>query len=450
MAITRREWLKWMSVAASGAALGHAFPRAADRPPNIVMILCDDLGWNDVSFTGKPAWRTPNLDRLAAQGTVYTRWYTAAPICAPSRACLLTGRYTIHNGVTTNGADLPASEVTIARALKDRGYATALVGKWHRGGGNWVHPLDRGFDQTYGYLTAREAWEHFPKTLWRGKAEEPASGFSSDILSGEAIQFIDRNRTRPFFLYLAYIEPHLKIEAPPEDVARFKGKFEEKDPANPLNATYAAMITRLDAGVGRVMAALDKAGLADNTLVVFTSDNGATFEVGNQGTANFHDSNYPFAGQKRTLNEGGIRMPALARWPGRVPAGKKSAAVMHMTDLFPTFLAAAGAQPDPAWQVDGRNMLEALEGKAQPADRTLFWEWRAEGNYEWLAAMRGDLKLLSINGAAFLYDVARDPAERRNVFAEYPEMYRRLQSEVKEWLATARPGLEQKAVGRKQ
>lgn len=247
--MTRRDCLKWLSVAAAAGPalrLAHAFPHAgpAARPPNILMILADDLGWGDVSFNGRSAWRTPNLDRLAKQGTLFTRWYTAAPICAPSRAALLTGRYGIHNGVLNNGGDLPASEVTIARALKDRGYATTLVGKWHRGGvKTWVHPLDRGFDETYGYLDARHAWEHYPKTLWRGKTEEPANGYSADIMSDEAIKFIGRHRSDPFFLYLAYIEPHLKIEAPPEDVARFKGQFEEKDPANPLNATRRAQTT---------------------------------------------------------------------------------------------------------------------------------------------------------------------------------------------------------------
>ncbi len=443
--VTRRDCIRWMGGAAALAA-GSAFriPHSAlaqpGRPPNIVMILADDLGWGDVGFNGRKSWRTPHLDRLASQGTVFKRWYSAAVVCAPSRAALLTGKYTIHNGVTRNNDDLPASEVTIARALKARGYATALVGKWHRGGvKDWVHPVDRGFDETYGFLEARHAWEHFPKTLWRNKTEEPAKGYTADIFSDEAIRFIERQRSNPFFLYLAYIESHFHIEAPPEEVAKYKGKFEEKDPANPLNATYAAMIARLDAGIGRVMAALDKLGLAENTLVVFSADNGATFEVGNKGTSNYHDSNHPFAGQKRTLNEGGMRMPSLVRWPGKVPAGRNSDAVAHMIDLFPTFLAAAGGAPDPAWGVDGHNMLDVFQGKAPPPDRTLFWEWRAEGRQEWLAAMRGDLKLLQINGASFLYNVVRDPAERRNVFAEYPEQFKQLQADLKAWLATARP-----------
>ncbi len=442
--MTRRDCLKWLSIVAAGCAAGKSALRnppsatGAARPPNILLIYADDLGWGDVGFNGRKSWRTPHLDRFASQGTVFTRWYSAAVVCAPSRAALLTGRYTIHCGVTSNGHDLPTSEVTIAEALKARGYATALVGKWHRGGAKqWVHPRDQGFDETYGFVDARHAWEHFPKTLWRNKTEEPASGYTADLFSDEAIKFIAKNRSHPFFLYLAYTEPHFHIEAPPEEVAKYKGKFEEKDASHPLNATYAAMIARMDAGVGRVLAALDKFGLASNTLVVFSADNGATFETGNQGASNFHDSNHPFAGQKRTLNEGGMRMPGVVRWPGKVPAGKKSDALVHMIDLFPTFLAAAGGAPDPAWQVDGYNMLDVFQGKAAPPDRTLFWEWRSEG-VQWHAALRGDLKLLQINGASFLYDVARDPAERRNVFAEHPEEFKQLQAALKTWLATAR------------
>ncbi len=435
MPITRRDCLKWMGAAAAGPLVGQA-SQGAGRPPNILLIYADDLGWGDVGFNGRKSWRTPHLDKLASQGTIFTRWYTAAVVCAPSRAALMTGRYTIHCGVTNNGQDLPSSEVTIAEALKDRGYRTALFGKWHRGGANeWVHPRDQGFDETYGFVDARHAWEHYPKKLWRNKTEEPADGYSADLFSNEAIGFFERNRAHPFFLYLAYNEPHFLIEAPPEEVAKYKGKFEEKDPANPLNATYAAMVARMDAGIGRVLASLDRLGLAQNTLVVFSADNGATFEVGNKGTSNYHDSNHPFAGQKRTLNEGGMRMPGLVRWPGRVAAGRKSDAIVHMIDVHPTLLAAAGGTPGS--QLDGRNMLDVFEGKAPPPDRTLFWEWRGEG-VQWHAAMRGNLKLIEINGSRFLYDVVRDPGERRNVFAEYPEPYKQLQAELAAWLATAR------------
>src|SRR5262249_26371991 len=173
-----------------------------------------------------------------------------------------------------------------------------------------------------------------------------------------ATAFMNRPPAKPFFLYVAFITPHLHIEAAEEDLAPYRGKFREKDPTKPLNATYAGMISRLDREVGRILQALDDLKLGDNTIVVFTSDHGATFEAGNKGTSAYHDSNFPFRGQKRTLWEGGIRVPAAVRWPGQVPAGKASEEVIHMTDVFPTFLAAAGARPEPAWKVTGADVLD--------------------------------------------------------------------------------------------
>lgn len=431
---SRRDLLRLL---AAGAA-GPLVTPAQTRRPNLLLIFADDLGWGDVGFNGRRTWPTPNLDRLAAQGTLFTRWYTGLPLCAPSRACLLTGKYNIHNGVTSNSLDLPASEVTIAEALKPLGYATALFGKWHRGrlpDGSFTHPLDQGFDETFGFLDAKHAWEHFPKFLYRGRQEEKTSGYTADMFSDEAIRFMERNRRRPFFLYLPYIESHFLVEAPEEDVARFRGKFKEKDPSRPYNATYAAMVYRMDQGIGRVLKALDKLGLADNTIVLFTSDNGATFEAGNQGTSYYHDSNFPFRGQKRSLEEGGIREPGIVRWPGKIPAGRKCDEPVHMMDIMPTFLAAAGGTPDPAWKVDGANLLEAFQGKAGVPERTLFWEWSAEG-YDMRAAMRGDFKLLEMGGNRFLYNVREDPGERRTLAGEYPELFKQLQAEWKAWKAT--------------
>ena len=423
---------------AAGAA-GPLVVPAQPRKPNLLMILVDDMGWADPGFNGRKEWTTPNLDRLAREGTVFDRWYTSMPLCAPSRACLLTGKYTIHNGVRNNATDIPKSETTIAEAVKPLGYTTALIGKWHRGklpDGSFTHPLDQGFDSTFGYLDARHAWEHFPKQLWRGRESVPVEGYSSDILSDEAAKFIRGHRADPFFLYLAFIEPHFLIEAPAEDVGKFRGRFREKDPAEPYNARYAAMIHRLDAGIGRVLDSLDETGLARDTLIVFSSDNGATFEAGNKGASNYHDSNHPFRGQKRSLEEGGLRMPAVVRWPGRVPSGRRSPEITHMTDVMPSMLAAAGGKPDPAWKVDGRNMLDVWSGKVKAPERTLFWEWQTEGG-TMLAAMRGDYKYLDIGGNKFLYNVRTDPGERRSLIGEYPEIMKQLETETAAWLATA-------------
>lgn len=417
--------------------------RAADKSPavpNIVLILADDFGWGDVGFNGRKDWGTPNLDKLAAQGTVFNRWYAGATVCAPSRGVLLTGKYTIHNGACLNNHDLPAEEVTIAEALKARGYVTALFGKWHHGRPrpgrkDYVHPMDQGFDEFFGFTDAKHAWEHFPKQLWFGREMKPVSGHASTMFTDRAVEFIRRNKDRPFFLYLPYNETHFYIEAPAEDVARYKGRFPEENTDKPYNATYAAMVTCMDRQIGRVLAALDELKLADNTIVIFTSDQGATFEESNKGTSAFHDSNRPFRGQKRTLWEGGIRVPGVVRWPGQVPAGRVTHDVVHMMDVFPTLLAAAGGSPDPAWKVDGADMLAVWRGQAKCPDRTLFWEWQAEGHHQ-LAAMRGDLKLvITSRGAAELFDVEKDPAERRNIAAGHP-LVAQLRKELEDWLAT--------------
>jgi arylsulfatase A len=433
----------WAAVLALWVGVGAEvrWATGADPRPNFVLILADDLGWGDVGFNGRQDWATPNLDRLARQGMVCRRFYTAAVVCAPSRAALLTGKSTLHNGVTRNDADLPAHEVTIAEALKPQGYATALFGKWHHGkprvaGAGYVHPMDQGFDEFFGFTDATHAWEKFPKTLWEGRERVPVSGYADDLFTDHAIDFLKRHKEQPFFLYLPYIATHFHVEAPADELALHRGRFPEVHPDHPRRAAYAAMVTRLDKCVGRVLATLDELGLAEKTLIVFTSDHGATFESGNAGASNFHDSNRPFRGQKRTLWEGGIRVPAVVRWPGHVPAGWVSSEIMQMTDLLPTILAAAGSEPDPSWHVDGINLLPSWTGQTPLPERTVFWEWRSEGSNQ-LAAMRGQLKLVSTNGGTpELFDVEADPAERRNCAAEHAELFQRLQDELKTWLAT--------------
>lgn len=429
-----------LALLAACAAPGDGAETPPARRPNIVLIYADDLGWGDVGFNGRKEWATPNLDRLGAEGTIFRRFYTAAVVCAPSRAAMLTGKATIHDGVSKNNEDLPLAEVTLAEALKAQGYTTALFGKWHRGaprpGAAVGHPMDQGFDEFFGFTDAKHAWEQYPDELNDGRERKPSTGFANDLFTDRAVEFLGRQQGRPFFLYLPYTATHFNIEAPPEEVALHRGKFAEDDPARPLKATYAAMVTRLDRNVGRVLAALEALKLAGETLVVFTSDHGATFESGNLGTSNALDSNRPFRGQKRTLWEGGIRVPGVVRWPGHVPAGRVADDVIVMTDLFPTLLAAAGSKPDPAWKVDGIDVLPAWLGTGGVPERTLFWEWRGEGANQ-LAAMRGNLKLVVVNnGQPEMFDVEADPAERRNLIAVRPELAGQLRAGLKAWLAT--------------
>jgi arylsulfatase A len=425
-----------LAVFVSGAAVG-----GAERAPNIILIVADDLGWGDVGFNGRSEWSTPNLDRLAERGRVFERCYTVAVVCAPSRAAFLTGKYTIHSGVTRNEDDLPTEEVTIAEALKPLGYATALFGKWHHGkprseNEEYIHPMDQGFDEFFGYTDAVHAWEKFPTTLWSGRQKVPVSGYIDDLITDRAIEFVSRHKEKPFFLYLPYVATHFGIAAPADEVSRHQGRLPERDPSMPLNSTYAAMVTRLDGNIGRLLEVLKGIGLTNNTLIVFTSDHGATFESGNQGTSAALDSNRPFRGQKRTLWEGGIRVPAFALWPGRISAGVRTREVTHLTDLLPTFVAAAGGNIDPAWHVDGTNLLPVWTGKAAVPERTLFWEWRSEGSNQ-LAALRGQYKMVVTRGGKpELFDVEGDPAERRDIAASYPELTRQLRAELDAWIKT--------------
>jgi arylsulfatase A len=415
---------------------------AKNPPPNIIMILADDLGYADLSVDGRKEWKTPNIDRMAKEGTVFRRWYTGAVVCAPSRAALMTGRYSIHNGVTGNGSlDLPSEEITIAEALKMRGYTTGLFGKWHRGAprpghATFTHPMDQGFDEFFGFTEAVAAWQKFPEKLWDGREEKPSQGYADTLFANRTIDFIQRHKSGPFFVYVPFIATHGLVEAPSEDIAEHNGKFKEKDPTKPLNATYAAEATRMDKEIGRIIATVDKLGLREKTLIVFSSDHGATFEKMMHGVTNYLDSNRPFRGQKRTLWEGGVHVPGIVRWPGHVPAGGDSQELVHMIDLFPTFLAAAGTHAEPAWKVDGTNILGTLLGKSASPERTIFWEWDEGGNKQ-LAAMRGNMKLISSGGNnSELYDVVDDPAERRDIKAEFPTEAKEMEKDLKAWYAT--------------
>jgi len=429
---------------------------AQEKKPNILLILADDLGYADVSFNGRREWSTSNLHRLSQEGTVFRRWYTAGVVCAPSRAALMTGRYGIHNGVTGNSSlDLPADEVTLAEALKPHGYATGLFGKWHHGGPRpgqqkYVHPMDQGFDEFFGFTNATAAHQKFPKKLWDGREEKESSGYADALFTDRAVDFITRHKDQPFFCYVPYTASHSQVDAPAEDVALFEGKFPEKDPQKPLRAAYAAMVYRLDQEVGRLLKTLDKLELSRDTIVVFTSDHGATFERLQRGVANYFDSNRPFRGQKRTLWEGGARVPAVVRWPGKIPAGKISDAVVHMTDVFPTLLSVAGVEPESAWKLDGLSLLGAWRGKAAVPDRTLFWEWREGGDTQ-LAAMRGDLKLvITGNNKPELFNVAADPAERRTLDAEFPQETKSMVAALNEWLATETEAAKQRRPARQK
>jgi arylsulfatase A-like enzyme len=426
----------------SGTGVARGEEGVASRRPNIVLIVADDLGWGDVGFNGRTEWTTPHLDALAKSGRVLARCYTAAVVCAPSRGAFLTGKSTIHSGVRRNDEDIPLEEVTIAEALKPLGYSTAIFGKWHHGKprdgrADYSHPFDHGFETFFGYTDAVHAWEKFPTKLWQGRELIPVSGYIDDLITDRAVAYVNAHKDRPFFLYLPYVATHFGIAAPADEIALHSGKFAETSPDDPLKATYAAMVTRLDRNIGRLIETLKAAKLTENTLVVFTSDHGATFESGNLGTSAALDSNHPFRGQKRTLWEGGVRVPGLVSWPGKIPSGLVGQEVVQLIDLLPTLVAAAGGTVDGAWHVDGINELPIWTGAAQAVDRTLFWEWQSEGCNQ-LAALRGRYKLVITGGGKpELFDVVTDPGERRDLSAQYDELTAELRGQLEHWLETA-------------
>lgn len=423
----------------------------AARGPNIVLIHADDLGYGDLSSYGQQRFRTPNIDRLAAEGTRFTNYYAGSTVCAPSRAALMLGQHTGHNRIRGNGeVPLADEDVTLAEHLKAHGYRTALIGKWGLGyEGTPGLPERQGFDEAFGYMTHQQPHRQYTDRLWKNGRwvdVSPTRDFTSDLFTRAAVEFVERAGPQPFFLYLAYPLPHAELRAPDDAIAKFRGQFPETpfvnakaDATTPVppytvsggyrsqptpRAAFAAMVTRLDDGVGQVLAALRARGLDRETVVLFTSDNGPHREGG--ADPEFFDSNGPLRGIKRDLYEGGIRVPMLVRWPGRVPAGRVSDAVWAHWDLFPTVAALANT-PAPAG-VDGVSMREPLLGEGTPGERTLYWEFH-EGGYK-RAARRGRWKAVwnAPDRAIELYDLDQDPGEARDLAAAHPDIVKQFET----------------------
>ena len=432
---------------------------APARPPNIIVIQADDLGWGDLSSYGQQKFRTPNIDRLAAEGTRFTQYYSGSTVCAPSRAALMTGLHSGHGRIRGNG-ELPLedSDVTMAEVFRARGYRTALVGKWGLGyEGTPGLPERQGFDETFGYLTHQQPHRQYTDRLWKNGAwieVSPTRDFTSDLFSRAAVDFIERAATTPFFLYLAYPLPHAEMRAPEDAIAPFRDRFPETPYVNTKadatmprppyttsggyrsqptpRAAFAGMVTRLDQGVGLVLETLRQRGLDSDTIVLFTSDNGPHKEGG--ADPEFFDSNGPLRGIKRDLYEGGIRVPMLVRWPGKVAGGRVDETVWAHWDLLPTLASLAGANVPPG--LDGTSMVEPLltrTGAATP-ERTLYWEFH-EGGYK-RAARRGKWKAVWLDPAQpiELYDLDADIGETRNLAATQPAIVKQFEA----FFATAR------------
>lgn len=403
-------------------------PAGAAAPPNIVLILADDLGINDLGPYGRAEHRTPNLDRLAADGALFVASYCAAPVCSPSRAALLTGKAPARLHLTTFlpgrpdapsqkllhpviRQELPLEEETLAEILKRAGYATACVGKWHLGGKGFG-PGEQGFDVVF----AGNA---------RTKPSETEGGKGEVELTAQAEKFIEENRENPFFLYLAHNTPHIPLGAQPARVARNAGAF---------HPVYAAMVETLDDCVGRILAKIQSCGLAERTIVIFTSDNGGLHVP--EGGEDPPTHNTPFRAGKGFLYEGGLRVPLIIRWPGRIPAGLRIKSPLVNTDLLPTLLELVGV-PVPTG-LDGSSFARAITAGEAPPPRRLFWHfphYTNQGSRSGGAVRDGNWKLIEHyeDGRVELYDLSKDPGEAEDLAAREPERAAGLRRALAEW-----------------
>jgi len=433
--ISRRSLLAGSgALALTGATRGTA---AVKRPPNILFILADDLGYADLSCYGRTDYRTPVLDRLAKQGMRLTTAYSNSAVCTATRVALITGRYQyrlpigLEEPLAGRDVGLPASEPTLPSMLRQAGYATALVGKWHLGLLPRHGPLQSGYDHFWGFRTG--AVDYFTHDggegpdLWDGDTPIERVGYLTDLLADRTIEQLGAfaRERRPFLLSLHLSAPHWPWEGP-EDETESRRLVEGKKWLSSADAgdlaTYGRMVARMDAQIGRVLTELARLGLERETIVVFTSDNGGER----------FSNTWPFSGRKTELLEGGIRVPAIVRWPGEVRPGSESAEPVISMDWAPTFLAAAGATSGP---FDGIDVAAALAGGRVP-DRTLFWRYKALGQR---AARRGRWKYLRIKGNEFLFDVVADPLERANLREREPARFAALKGEWEAWNQTMLP-----------
>ncbi|HEV3141386.1 MAG TPA: sulfatase-like hydrolase/transferase, partial [Vicinamibacterales bacterium] len=446
--VTRRTWLRRAGVGTVALASGvhKMFGQPAARRPNIVFILADDLGYADVSCYGRRDLSTPNVDRLAAMGVRFLQAYANSAVCTATRTALITGRYQYRFRVGLEeplsaagvGIGLPPQEPTMPSLLKKAGYGTTLVGKWHLGALPAFGPLRSGYDHFYGFRGGAVDYYSHRGTdqkddLWDDDVAIHQSGYLTDLLGSRAVEAIDgyAKSDRPFFLSLHFNAPHWPWEAPGDEA--------ESDRLKSTNLfhfdggtqkTYQRMIAQMDLQIGRVLSALEANAVLDDTLVVFTSDNGGE---------RFADT-WPFTGRKTELLEGGLRIPAIVSWPARLPKGRTTEQVAISMDWLPTLAAAAGAATDQASPPDGISLLPQLLDPASTVRRTLFWRFKANAQR---AARDGDYKFLKILDNTFLFNVVDDPMERANLKERHADIYERLEAAWHEWNATMLPEVDE-------
>jgi arylsulfatase A-like enzyme len=427
--------------------------QAQTKKPNIIYIMADDLGYGDLGCYGQTKIKTPEIDKMASEGMLFTQHYAGSPVCMPSRAVLLTGKNTGHATVRGNPrwtatgvpVNLNDSDITVADELKRAGYTTAIIGKWGLSEGTVDHmPQIHGFDYFFGYKDHKDAHHYYFDTLYRNnkpiilKENNPQTKkgkYIHDMLAAEALQYIRKQRDDPFFLYLAFTIPHLEMTVPEEAKEQYKdlGWPERKmkmghyrnDPEG--NTTYAGMVSRMDKDVGSILDLLQELGIDDNTLVIFTSDNGHEFDRG------FFNSNGSLRGKKRDLYEGGIRIPMIARWPGYIEAGTVTEHVSAFWYFLPTACDLAGINPsDPS--IDGISYLPAMTGEysEQKKHDFLYWEFN-EKNGPRQAVRMNDWKLVKYYGQDYkLFNLSKDIGENNDLSRKYPEKLEQLKTIMKD------------------
>ncbi len=456
--MNRRDFMRTVGFGAAGMALSGCASAAQrtgsgakGRKPNIVYIIADDLGYAEVGCYGQKKIKTPNIDKLATEGMKFTQHYSGNPVCAPSRCVLMTGKHSGHSQVRGNkqvggqegwklgstiGGQWPleAGTITVAKILKEAGYATGAFGKWGLGRvGTTGDPNKQGFDHFFGYICQRQAHTFYPNHLWRdGKVqwieankEGKEGAYSHDLIANEALKFVKANKEMSFFLYVPFTIPHVALQVPEDSLAEYKGKWPDPPytgdkgyfPHPNPRACYAGMVTRMDRDVGRIMSLLKELKLEDNTIVMFTSDNGPTFNGG--ADSEFFESARPLRGLKGSVYEGGIRVPFIVRWPGRVKAGSTSEHICAFWDFLPTCCELIGV--DAPRDIDGISLLPTLlaQRSKQKKHKYLYWELRGRQGVRmgrWKAVRQKP------NQKIQLYDLDKDIGEQNDVADANPDI----------------------------
>ena len=436
-ALTRRTLIAG-SVAGAALLGGCASVPQKSRPPNVIFFLADDLGAADIGCYGAPQIRTPAIDALAAAGARFTQAYANSAVCTASRVGIITGRYQyrlaigLEEPLTGPNVGLPPEQPTLPSLLRRSGYSTYLVGKWHLGFLPNYGPLKSGYDHFWGFRGG--ALDYFSHQaggkpdLWDDDRAIQSQGYLTDLIGARTAEIVRSQAAsaKPYFISVHFNAPHWPWEGPQDEAHSKDIGPNIGDPQGAKLATYNRMVEAMDQQIGALLRVLEQTGQADNTIVIFTSDNGGE-RLSNT---------WPFTGKKSELLEGGIRIPSVVRWPGQIRAGLVSPQVMIHMDWLPTLLAACGGQPDPASPSDGIDLLPMLKGGAAAEPRTLFWRFKAN---QQRAVRDGDLKALKIGAHAYLFHVVDDPLERSDLKTKYPDIYQRLTHAWNDWNRTMLP-----------